>query len=362
MRVHLLTPGFTTPNGRAFLFPLVVWRRQLAEAGITIVSFHDEDAPGLTDADILVVDSKYHKDRWATGTPALLEQFAAWGRRVKVAFFDTSDSSGWVLAELLPVVSAYCKHQLLRDRAHYARPLYGRRLHADYYHQRAGIADATPEIATAITDPALLAKLRVFWNTGLADYSLHGPTRMALYQRLPLPGLLRFPKPLAPAAGPRPNAVSCRFGTGYARQSVAWQRLEIQRLLAGRLPTAKLGRRAYMRELAASKVVVSPFGLGEITLKDFEVFLTGGLLLKPDMSHLDTWPDFFRAGDTMMAHSWDLDDLPGMVDDCLARFDELRAIAAAGQDNYRRHTSDADAAGRFVAHVSALLDSIRQSP
>ena len=30
-----------------------------------------------------------------------------------------------------------------------------------------------------------------------------------------------------------------------------------------------------------SKIVISPFGWGEITLKDFETFLTQGLLIKP---------------------------------------------------------------------------------
>lgn len=358
MLVHLLTPGFTTPNGRAFLFPLVVWRREIAEAGIRIKMFDDERAAGLGDADLLVVDSKYHKDRWASETGALLDRFAAWRDRVPVAFFDTSDSSGWVLAELLPVVTAYCKNQLLRDRTLYARPLYGRRLHTDYYHRKAGIEDERPETGVPIGDPALPAKLHVYWNSGLADYSRHGPSRMALYQHLRLPALLRFPEPLARPGVQRPNPVACRFGTGYARRTVAWQRLEIRRVLAARLSTDKLGRGAYMHELATSKVVVSPFGLGEITLKDFEVFLTGGLLLKPDMSHLETWPDFFRGGETMVAHSWDLDDLPQVLDECIAAFDEKRPIAMAGQERYRQHTSDAGAAALFVAHLQALLGAV----
>ena len=37
---------------------------------------------------------------------------------------------------------------------------------------------------------------------------------------------------------------------------------------------------------------MSPFGLGEITLKDFEVF-SGSLLMKPNMDHMLTWPNFY---------------------------------------------------------------------
>ena len=43
-----------------------------------------------------------------------------------------------------------------------------------------------------------------------------------------------------------------------------------------------------------TKVVISAFGLGEIILKDFETFLTGGMLMKPDMSHMETWPNFMK--------------------------------------------------------------------
>ncbi len=36
MRINVLTPGFTTSNGAAFLFPLVVHKRQLQDAGIDV--------------------------------------------------------------------------------------------------------------------------------------------------------------------------------------------------------------------------------------------------------------------------------------------------------------------------------------
>ncbi len=356
MRIHVLTPGFTTPNGRAFLFPLVVWRRALAEAGFEIVFFRCEDAPALIDADILLVDSKFYKGCWTTGREALLARFASWGERLPVAFCDTSDSSGWVLEDLLPVVSAYFKGQLLRDRALYGCPLYGRRLYADFYHRRDGVEDAAPETGTPVTDPAQLAKLRVSWNSGLADYSLHGPARMVAYGRLPCSALLRFPaRAFVSPSSPRGTQVSCRFGADYSRASVARQRQEIRRLLVGRLPTGKLSRRAYFAELADSRVVVSPFGLGEITLKDFEVFLTGGLLLKPEMLHMETWPDFFVGGETMVSHAWDLADFPVVLDDCVDRYSELREIAAAGQERYRRHTCDRDAAARFCDHLRDCL-------
>jgi hypothetical protein len=94
------------------------------------------------------------------------------------------------------------------------------------------------------------------------------------------------------------------MGIGYERASIRHQRAALRRLLADRLPMDKLGRLAYFREMERTRSVLLPFGLGEITLKDFEVFLTGSLLIKPDMSHLETWPDFYRDGETFVGHAW----------------------------------------------------------
>ena len=357
MRIHVLTPGFKSPNGCAFLFPMIVWKSALSELGINVFFFNTHNEK-LTDADLLIVDSKYHKDQWAKETSKLLEQFELWSQHVPVAYFDTSDSSGWVLDELLPIVDAYFKNQLFRDKSFYKRSLYGRRLHADYYHRQSGIEDSQPEISKPINDVKLINKLRVSWNSGLADYSTLGPLLMTAYQFIPFNGLLRYPKPLNQVAVKKDNDVSCRFGTNYDRQTVSWQRLEIQRLLTNRLSTNKLRRNEYMNELCRSKVIVSPFGLGEITLKDFEVFLTGGLLFKPDMSHLETWPDFFQDGVTMISHNWNLDDLEDKLEECISNYSNFVNIAEAGQELYRIHTSGEKAPEIFSLHFKKIINSV----
>lgn len=350
MLVHVLTPGFTTPNGAAFLFPLIVWRDALSDAGLRIRFFPNE-SPALTAADVLIVDSKFHKHHWALSAQQVLDKFSGWRERCATLYFDTSDSSGWLQTRMLPVVDGYFKGQLLRDRTLYRRAFYGRRIYTDYYHATAGVEDAKPEFGEQVDSDGALSKLRVSWHSGLADYSLFGPLRMQAYQYLPLRKLLGFQKAFTSPQVARRLDVSCRFGVGYERKSVAWQRLRMRQLLAHRLPTEKLSRRAYFEELRNSKVVVSPFGLGEITLKDFEVFLTGGLLVKPDMQHMETWPDIFRAGETMLSHSWDLDDLEAVIDTALQRYAESIQIAEQGQAAYMRHTIDDEAGQQFASRL-----------
>ena len=356
-QVHVLTPGFVSPNGRAFLFPLVRHRRALRARGIRLRIFGPEaETARVADCDALLLDSKLYGARWLRDSDGILEEIAALaGRVAKLFYVDTTDSSGWDHCRALPLVTGYLKNQLLRDRRRYLEPLYGHRPYTDHYHRQARLHDKDEARSEPIADPALLDKLAVGWSSGLADYSLLGPLRMAAYKRLPLDALLRFPLWHVPADAPRDLDVSCRIGTDYARATVAWQRKEVARVLAGRLGTGKLSRRGYLAELARSKVVVSPFGLGEITLRDFEIFLAGALALKPDMSHLETWPDLFRDGETMVAFRWDLTDLNERIEALLADEAGRLAIAAEAQARYRRHLVWPEAADLFCDHLEAIL-------
>jgi hypothetical protein len=352
--IHVLSPGFTTPNGRAFLFPLKVWRKALRRRGYTIKIFNRAHA-ALTACDVLLVDSKFHRDRWLHDTPGIVAEFSAWADQCRVVYCDTTDSSGWLQTELLPVVHVYAKAQLLRDRDRYRAPMYGHRPFTDYYHRKYGVVDAQPEWSLAVHDPAHLGKLRVSWHSGLADYSLMGPMRMALHGRVPLRGLLHFPQRFRKPDTYRPRDLSCRFGASYPRASVSFQRKMIRERMAGRMDTAKVSRRRYFEELATSKAVISPFGYGEITLKDFEVFFTGGILIKPDMTHIETWPDLFRGGETMLAHDWDLSDFETVVDRAISDYKSNIEIARAGQNLYRRHMISEEADDLFCDQFTTLL-------
>lgn len=135
---------------------------------------------------------------------------------------------------------------------------------------------------------------------------------------------------------------------------MSFQRLQIAQKVAHRIQTNKISRRQYIQELENGKLVVSSFGYGEIALKDLEVFLTGGLLLKPDMSHLETWPDLFRAGETMVSHRWDLVDFEAVIDCVLEDYSTYIEIARTGQRTYRSHLTNPEL---FVIHLTTLLAS-----
>lgn len=354
IRFHILSDRFNSPNGRAFVFPLRVHAARLRERGIAVRIFGDL-APDLADCDVLGLDSKFFRDWWIKCPNEVKETLQRLARTCALLWFDTTDSAGGPHSPVLPFVRRYYKSQLYRDRSAYSKDLYGLRLHTDFYHQTRRVTDSAPVWSQPITSPEDIAKLRVSWNSGLCDYSLYGPYILRVTEAVRLPLLLRFPESFVRPDAPRPQDISRRFGVSYDRETVAYQRREIRRRLGERLPTDKLNRFGYFRELRTSRVIVSPFGLGEITLKDFEVFLTGGMLLKPSMDSVETWPNLFQDDKTMLPLAWDLSDLEQRIEQALSDRDLALGIAEAGQRLYRHHIASEAGHEEFCNRVEAIL-------
>jgi hypothetical protein len=355
-KVNILTAGFASPNGRAFLMPLLLHRQALLNSGLQ-VHVTTTAAKAARDCDVLIVEGRVYSARWNRESDIVLEELSRLREKVRhLIYISIADSASWDHARALPIVSLYCKSQLLRDRNAYLKPLYGNRLYTDYYHETFDVTDHDPVYSEPAAEARYLEKLAVSWNSGLADYSWAGPFRMKLYQYLPLQSLLKFPNAFRAASTPRDKELSCRIGTQYARESVAYQRKRITEILSNRIDIGKLSRRVYLDELARSRVAISPFGLGEITLRDFEIFMNGALLLKPDMSGIETWPDFYRDGSTMIAHRWDLTDLEDKIELLLSRPAHTIEIAAEGQRIYREHLIGPAAGEMFASHVSQVIE------
>ena len=136
---------------------------------------------------------------------------------------------------------------------------------------------------------------------------------------------------------------------------MAYQRRRIAELLVSHRRTERVSKIAYGRELRQSRVAMSPFGYSEINYKDFEVFLAGAVLLKPDMGHLDTWPDYYRPGETYVAHRWDLSDVESNVEIILSNPAWAQSIARAGQEAYRWHLREAEGRIAFADRFARII-------
>ena len=77
IRVNILSEGFVTPNGCAFLFPLVIHKNALFNAGIEWNLF-TERSSGLIDCDILILESKFYRDKWRKEERKILDEFSSY--------------------------------------------------------------------------------------------------------------------------------------------------------------------------------------------------------------------------------------------------------------------------------------------
>ncbi len=359
MRVHLVTAGFSSANGQGLLAPLIRLRRQLAAAGAEVVFFETADE-AAADCDVLAIESRALRGGWQDGdAQRTLETVAR--RNPQIAYFDIQDSTGTLQPQALPFVRRYFKNQLLRDRSLYRAPHYGGRLFTDFAHRRFGIVDREEMRSEPIADAADLAKLAVGWNAGFADYGSGGILRREIYRRLPVSPLIRRPTGFADPAAPRPVGLGYRMTRRYARETVAFQRVETARRL-GIGEEMRLARGAFMRELARTRVVVSPFGWGEINLRDYEACIAGAAIVKPDMSHLETWPDLFVAGETYLPYRWDFDDLADVTGRALGDECSTRAIAARAQVLYRSAVASDEGDAAFCERFMSLMRAVLPAP
>jgi hypothetical protein len=280
----------------------------------------------------------------------------------RIAFFHDDAGGGIPRLEVLPFVDLFYTKALLKDRSLYRRALYGKELYSDYFHAKYGVVDPGHRDRPVAEDPTQLAKLRLSWNIGVGDYP-----RGKLRQRAGVAASIALgfraarlfygsgrlpPDPVAANRGA--IDVHARFFlTG--RPSIAYQRKLVLDRIAGH-PAFLVGpasQRKYNREVANSKIVLSPFGWGELCLRDFEAVIGGALLLKPDMSHIETWPDVFVPGETYVPFSWEAEDLVETAERYLADSSARKRIARAAFDSYMTQLEALP--GRFEEIINEIV-------
>lgn len=261
----------------------------------------------------------------------------------RVAFFHDDAGGGIPRLEILPFVDLFYAKALFKDRGLYSRQLYGKELYSDYYHRRYGIADPDSRDRAVCADPGELNKLRLSWNIGIGDYP-RGKLRQragVAAARVIGPRASRLFRSRAhfPADAPEKNRgtypVHARIGL-ISRPSISYQRKLILDRVSGdpRFLTGYVSQSRFNREMRDSRISLSPFGWGELCLRDFETVRAGALLLKPDMSHLETWPDVFVPGVTYAPFDWDADNLVERAAYYLDHEGERMAVARAALDAY----------------------------
>jgi hypothetical protein len=267
-----------------------------------------------------------------------------------IYFMNGQPEAGTNRLELLPYVDKLFYKSIFSDPQNYLRDLYAKNLFADYYHQKYGVTDLHPGFHPQPAPAAAeIQKIGLSWNIGLGAYPRRRwPQRTGVFlARAGFPGLGRLFKTGLPHPPPdfsapaRTIAVHGRIDP-VSSESIAYQRRLYLEKIKGdpRFITGMVSERQYYEELFDSKIVLSPFGWGEVCFRDFEAIISGALLFKPDMSHLKTWPDVYIPFETYIPLSWDGTDIKEKTETYLANDGERKRIAENAWEQYRSALKD----------------------
>lgn len=232
-------------------------------------------------------------------------------------------------------IDVYFKKHVLRDRGYYGRPTLGDTNLTDHYARRLGLPE--PETTFDIP-PGFLQKIVIGPSFATAPTLLHGllgkrpPTggrTCDLHARFELGGTPWYRAMRAEADA----AVSALKGVTVARGSGVHQA-------------------RFLSEMRHCKVCLSPFGYGEVCWRDYEAVLTGAVLMKPDMSHIETDPDIFVPWETYVPLAWDLSDFADVLHRLLADEALRIRITTQAHDTLRRWLAS-DAFARQMAPLLA---------
>jgi hypothetical protein len=352
-----MTPQVPWKRGFNDFYPLLKWKEQLRESGLVIKYFSDEQQSDLRNCDVLVFDYRYYKYKyidWSVASCKAIEFCLAIRPYVEqLVLFDSDDSSGSRCFQITPFVDIHLKKQLLRDKSKY-HINDGDRSYMPWIPE-----DHTPshivynELKVADAD-----KVRLAWNIGMLDYRQFPLSRLyPIGTSLLFNGWYKSPWCFEPEESKilltsYRGSISTDTRYSFQRRILA-EKLSGLRARGYRLEVGgKVKKSRYLAELRKSKVIVSPFGWGEICYRDFEAYLYGAILVKPSMEHLETYPDLYIENETYFKIGWNLEGLDVLLSDIDTNYADYLPVAVEGQRRYIDYTHDFE---RFFLHLKSTL-------
>ncbi len=302
-RLLLLSHGDAICQSQTFPFHFYAdrlrarWGYELREVGAEAVLANPELLPQHADTVCLQLWLQDTEEKLRSAVTLLRERFP----KARIGLLDPCAPSALPFAAAIgPLVDFYVKKHVLRDRARYGQATVGDTNLTDHFAPLYG--EMLPPFRFEVP-PAFFDKLVV------------GPSFCTSSLMLP-----RFEAISRAPAGTRRFDLHARLGgvgQGNWYEKMRTDSLAAVQALEHRVrptPYGRIHKRDYMRELQDSRLCFSPFGYGEVCWRDYEASYAGSLLVKPDMSHIETAPDIFRAGQTYLACAWDFSDLGDVVE------------------------------------------------
>ncbi len=284
--------------------------------------------------DVIILTRKYHNfdHNKKINREFILKDIKEFRRKFKkVIYFDDSAAVSYILFFILPYVDSYWVRGLLIDKSNYEKAFYGGRSYSDYYYSKYGVKDKDINLSPDFKYNDDL-KIKIAWNIGIGCFPVNKNNflnRFYFFIRrfccvLAFLSLNFFVREIiffyiqqmknylnqTLNLNKKSLLISARFSYKGYSNSVGFNRKLISKKIKNNTYyiTGKLDSWKYIKECSNMIAMLSPFGWGEICYRDFEAILHKCLLVKPDMDHLETWPNIYK-NDFYLKLDWDFVNL-----------------------------------------------------
>ena len=111
----------------------------------------------------------------------------------------------------------------------------------------------------------------------------------------------------------------------------------------------------YYDKMYNSKIIMAPLGYGEMAPRDIEAAMFGSILIKPDLSYINSKPFLFEDGKTYIACKYNWSDLEEKVDHVLSNYEELQPYIT---ENMRKAFIEKNDKRNLVTHIHEIFESL----
>jgi hypothetical protein len=269
----------------------------------------------------------------------------------KIVFIDPWDQENTRFFGVLPYVDWFLKYQALKDVSEYKREYAGGTIITDFLVKEWGFDLNGWHVGSTVPD-GYENRIATGWSVGVDE---RFKTELCRHHLWPHPR--------------KDIDIFCRVSLG-AGPNLEWYgqyRQRVVDLLRDLVPTCKLALsaefdtdrsisfRRYCSELRHTRIVVSPFGWGPLTWRDYEAVINDALLVKPNLDRLDIAPNIYIPGETYIPVRWDLSDLIDVCRYYLEDHAQRERIVRNARKAYAAYFSE----NRFVERIEQL---VRESP
>jgi hypothetical protein len=342
MNISILTSQKQFTRGFNDFHPIYRWRKELKNEGFKFKFYNNHK--NLREAAILIIDYRYVRTLFGdwtedakTFTISLCKRNK--GKYNKIIFFDTGDSAGSRCFGVLEHVDLFWKKQILSNLENYL-------INNGEKNWMCWLPEELNEFSRHYDIPNRkdLKKIKVAWNIGLNGYYETNKWVKTIFSNTIFSKF--FLKTKLRNAFLEGSLDSCYRVSINSNQRYSYQRnliyKNLQNIAADHNISlgGKIPKRDYLNEMKNSRIIISPYGWGEICYRDFEAVINGSLLIKPEMSHLETFPNIYDNMVTYVSVNWNASNLEQTFKNIIDKPENYNDIAKTAKMRFNEHITN----------------------